>query len=466
MKYEPVIGLEVHVELKTNSKMFCGCNASHFGVSPNTHCCPTCLGLPGALPVPNKKALEWCIKIGLALNCKIPLFSKFDRKNYFYPDLPKGYQISQYDMPLCQNGNIIIEGKEIEIERVHMEEDTGKLQHTIINNQKYTLIDFNRSGVPLVEIVTKPCIHSAMDAKKYLQNLKLVIQYLGVSDCDMEKGTMRLEPNISLQKIGSKTLPLYKVEIKNINSFKFVEKAINFEIERQEEILEKGEEIKQQTRGWDEKKEITILQRIKEEAKDYRYFPEPDIPPMIWNVEEIEKIKKTIKTPDEEITNYKKFNLSDYEAKILVEDRKKGNLLKRIILETYKQNNKDAKIPDIIINFNIAEAIEKLSKENKEIIKGSANLIINEKVDLEKNTPQQIINIIKTSKTGIISNKEELLKIINAVLKENSQAVLDFQKGKQQSFGFLMGMLMKKTKGKADPVLTKRLLLEKLQKVT
>ncbi|KKR78919.1 MAG: Aspartyl/glutamyl-tRNA(Asn/Gln) amidotransferase subunit B, partial [Microgenomates group bacterium GW2011_GWB1_40_9] len=321
--YEPVIGLEVHVELKTNSKMFCGCPADHFGKEPNTQTCPVCLGLPGALPVPNKKAIEWCIKLGLALHCTVPAESKFDRKNYFYPDLPKGYQISQYDKPLCENGWIQINDRKIRIRRVHQEEDTGKLQHIEAEGQQVTLVDFNRSGVPLVEIVTEPDFHTIDEVDQYVKQIRRIIRYLDISNADMEKGSMRLEPSISLRVSGSDELPNYRVELKNINSFRFVRKAIEFEIKRQSEILDLGETIVQQTRGWNESKQVTLPQREKEEAHDYRYFPEPDIPPMRFTNVFVEGIRKQIpELPDAKKSRFMKtYNMNESVADILIQEK-------------------------------------------------------------------------------------------------------------------------------------------------
>ena len=431
MNYKPVIGLEVHVELKTNSKMFCSCSADYFGQKPNTHTCPVCLGLPGALPYPNKKAIEWCVMIGLALNCKIPLFSKFDRKNYFYPDLAKGYQISQYDKPFCVNGYLVLSnGKRIGITRVHMEEDTGKLIHENVDGKNVSLIDFNRSGVPLVEIVTQPDFETAEEVKEYLQKLQQIVRYLDVSNADMEKGDMRLEPNISLKKEGEKELPKYKVEVKNINSFAFVGKAIDFEIKRQKEILEKGETPVQETRGFVEKSSSTVSQRVKEEASDYRYFPEPDIPPIRWSETEINKLKEMLpELPDEKNLRFQKqYGLSAYDSEILMRHKD----LAIYFEETVSIGNKYALTPKQIANF-----------------------IINQKINFEKIFPAEVIKTIIKSKEIIDVDENELEKTIKQIIMENEQAVLDFRNGKTQVVGFLIGMVKKKMpKGNTDKIKT------------
>lgn len=395
MKYQPIIGLEVHVELATESKMFCGCPANHFGVEPNTHTCPVCLGLPGALPVPNKKAIEWTIKLALALGCKINLESHFDRKNYFYPDLPKGYQITQYERPFGEYGKL---GK-IRIRRVHLEEDTGKLQH----DKGSTLVDFNRSSVPLVEIVTEPDFRSLEEVDIYLKKLQRIIRYLGISNADMEKGSMRLEPSISLiedtsnkiQDTKNIKLPNYRVELKNINSFRFVKKALEYEIERQQK-----EPHVMQTRGWDENKGVTFAQREKEEANDYRYFPEPDIPPVILTEFEIRNLKFEIpELPDERVARFvKEYGLSEYQANILADD--------------------------------VSNEFEKIVKDNPDFTAVEvANSIINKRP--------------LVAKSNVTVSDEEVEKIVEKVLNENVQAVSEYKNGKVGVLGFLIGQAVK-----------------------
>jgi aspartyl-tRNA(Asn)/glutamyl-tRNA(Gln) amidotransferase subunit B len=404
--------------------MFCGCPAEHFGIAPNTHTCPVCLGLPGALPVPNKKAVEWTIMLGLALGCKISSVSKFDRKNYFYPDLPKGYQISQYDQPLCVDGSLLIgeekSNKSIRISRVHLEEDTGKLQH----QNETTLVDFNRSGVPLVEIVTEPDFRSIEEVDRYLKKLQRIVRYLGISGADMEKGSMRLEPSISIavQETGNKKqetnlskLPEYRVELKNINSFRFARKALEYEIKRQTEILEQGETPAQQTRGWSETKNATVLQREKEEANDYRYFPEPDIPPMRFTKSQIADLKLHIpELPDVKIARFQKdYGLSQYSSDILAEDKA------------------------------VADYFETAVGLSPEMTNDIANWIINRRIDINSVLPAQLIIQLKTSQRSSQIDEEELEKIVRRVLQENPKALEEYRKGKLGVIGFLIGSVAK-----------------------
>ncbi len=414
---QPIIGLEVHVELATKSKMFCGCPAEHFGVEPNTHTCPVCLGLPGALPVPNKKAVEWTILLGLALGCKINEHSKFDRKNYFYPDLAKGYQISQYDEPIAEGGEL----NGIRIRRVHLEEDTGKLQH----EGDITLVDFNRSSVPLVEIVTEPDFRTIEQVDDYLKKLQKIIRYLGISGADMEKGSMRLEPSISLSEDGS--LPNYRVELKNINSFRFARKALEFEIERQQ-----VEPHKQQTRGWNEAKNETVLQREKEGESDYRYFPEPDIPPMHFSNEFIAEIKKQVpELPDQKSQRFQKeFGLTEQTASQLSDD------------------------------LEVANYFDETVKVDKDVAKDAANWIVNKKVDINNTVPGELVSKIKQSKQVAQIDESELEKIVDQVLQENQKAVDDYKGGKTNVIGFLIGMVSKKIK--ANPGIISKMLQEKI----
>ena len=446
--YQPVIGLEVHVELKTGSKMFCSCSADYFGKEPNTHVCPVCLGLPGALPVPNKTAIEWCVMIGLTLNCKIPLFSKFDRKNYFYPDLPKGYQISQYDEPFAINGKIVIarskmtkqsdsneiatpdmhrdrnDTKEIRIRRVHMEEDTGKLIHAKVDGENVSLIDFNRSGVPLVEIVTEPDFENAEEVVEYLKKLQQIIRYLEVSNADMEKGDMRLEPNISVRKLTTE-LPPYKVEVKNINSFKFVDRAIHYEIERQTKILDSGNTPPQETRGWNESKNETTSQRSKEEAHDYRYFPEPDIPPIRWTDSQISNFKSQMpEMPWDKEKKLIDLGLSSYNAQVSTATIERAEFIEKAM------------------KYSIAQDVDP---------QGAATFILNRLIDkINIIEPQQAVEEYKKQTTFAPIQTEELNSVVKAVLNENPKAVEDYKKGKTMAVMFLVGQVMKKIRKNVD----------------
>ncbi len=455
-KYTPIIGLEVHVELKTNSKMFCSCSADYFGKEPNSHTCPVCLGLPGALPVPNKTAIDWCIKISLALNCKINEFSKFDRKNYFYPDLAKGYQISQYDLPFGYDGYIeLSNGKRIGITRVHMEEDTGKLSHQELHGGKVSLIDFNRSGVPLVEIVTEPHFHDALEVKEYLQKLQQIVRYLDVSNADMDKGEMRLEPNISLSKLSNfnpatdgkislEKLPKYKVEVKNINSFKFVEKAVNFEIKRQEEILESSKLPAQETRGWDENRQKTFSQRSKEDAHDYRYFPEPDIPPIITTKKQISTLLESVpELADKKAARFEQdFSLNSYDAEILTREKSLADFFE----EAVKKNQESG-----------------IRNQGNIDPKTIANFIINKKINISQITPTSLISQIASSKQIATIDEKELTKLIEDVIKEQPKAVTDYKNGKEASLMFLLGQVMKKLGKKVDTSIIKDSLQKKLK---
>lgn len=432
----------MHVELKTKSKMFCGCSADYFGAEPNTHTCPVCLGLPGALPVPNEVAIDWCRKIGLALNCELLKSSKFDRKNYFYPDLAKGYQISQYDKPFCLKGSITLgSGKVIGITRVHMEEDTAKLAHqsgiqnSNVKSQNYSLVDFNRSGVPLVEIVTEPDFDNAQDVVDYLKKLQQIVRYLGVSNADMEKGDMRLEPNISLRRVGETGLPKYKVEVKNINSFSFVAKAIEFEIKRQTEILDKGQVPAQETRGWNETKNATVSQRSKEDAQDYRYFPEPDIPEISILADQIDQMRSELsELPHEKVKKFEGWAVKKADARILAETKEMAEFFE----STVEHARKHEVLPQDVANY-----------------------IVNHKVDITTVLPTHIIEEIKGKKVGMISDESELEKIAKEVISENPGFVEAYKKGKLTVIQALVGAVMKKTLGKADASKAKTI-LEKL----
>ncbi|MDD2224662.1 MAG: Asp-tRNA(Asn)/Glu-tRNA(Gln) amidotransferase subunit GatB [Candidatus Shapirobacteria bacterium] len=473
MKITPIIGLEVHVELKTKSKMFCSCDAQHFHIEPNTHTCPVCLGLPGALPVPNKTACEWCVKLGLALNCTPNKISFFERKNYFYPDLPKGYQITQLEKPFVVNGFLEIDGQKIRINRAHMEEDTGKSVHTTENGVDITLIDYNRSSVPLVEIVSEPDITSAEMAKKYLLKIQQIVRYLGISDADIEKGSMRCEPTINL-KIEDNEQTFYTplVEVKNVASLTGVQTAIDFEINRQTEEFEKNHEVKSSlnktTRGWDADKNQTFLQREKEGSSDYRYFPEPDIPHIVFTDEQIEEIRKTIpELPDEKFARYKSYDLSDYDAHLLSKEPFFAGIFDFIL-----RSSTDPSFAKFVANLMLG-SLKTIQIDIEKIIPDNFKKLFDNKNNLSSTAIKQlIVDSYQTGKDPLIIAKEQGLMQVSdtsaiesfakEVIDQNPKAVEDYKKN-PASIGFLIGQLMKASHGSANPQMAKEI-LEKLLK--
>ena len=474
MNYEAVIGLEVHVHLKTKTKAFCGCS-TEFGREADSQVCPVCLGFPGSLPVLNKVALDYAIKVGLALNCAVQEFTKFDRKHYYYPDLPKNYQISQYDLPVSKDGflDIYLESgtKRIRIKRTHLEEDAGKLIH----EDASSLVDFNRAGIPLLEIVSEPDMNSTQEAYEYLTSLKSIIEYLDVSDCDMEKGSLRCDANISIRKKGTSELGV-KTELKNMNSFKAVRDALGFEIERQTGVLNEGGEIIQETRLWDARELKTVSMRTKEEAKDYRYFPEPDLPPFIINKEKIAEIKKAIpELPREKMLRFiKDYGISEYDAKILVFSKKDADYAEECI-KAYQNNDKKA-VANWFIGPLLSEAnnrncsISGLSVspaallelinfvERQEISHLSAKTVLTEMIDTRKSPSV----IIKDKNLIQISDAASLNGIVEEVIKENPKSVNDYKTGKGNALMFLVGQAMKKSQGKANPKAVQEMLKRRL----
>lgn len=425
--YELVCGMEIHAELKTKSKMFCGCkNDPFFAPAPNTHTCPVCLGMPGALPVANRKAIEWTIKLGLALNCKINLFSKFDRKHYFYPDLPKGYQISQYDIPFCVDGVVDTSSGPVRIRRIHLEEDTGKLIHKTVHGKKVSLVDYNRSSVPLIEIVTEPDIHSATQAKEYAKHIRQILRYLDIADCDMEQGGMRLEANVSVRPENTSELPAYKVELKNINSFRFLEQGIGFEIQRQTLELAEGNIPKQETRGWDSVKNVTFPQRSKEEAEDYRYFPDPDLPPIRFEQALIDQLQKEIpELPAEVVKRWSnEYQVEPRYGQMLADDRNQAQQF---------------------------ETIAKLGKQQKIDINKLAGLLVNKKLTWDQNTKAEDLlkKFDEVTKVETVST-DDLNSIINEVKAENPAEVTAYKQGKVQLLHFFFGQVMRKLGKKVD----------------
>ena len=478
MSYETVIGLEIHSELKTNTKIFCGC-ATTFGAEQNTNVCPVCLGLPGVLPVINKRVVEFAIKAGIALNCKINNFSKFDRKNYYYPDLPKNFQTSQFDLPIAEFGYVDIEVdgkvKRIRITRIHMEEDAGKLVHsgTTIKDSASSNVDYNRTGVPLIEIVSEPDISSPAEARAYMEKVKSVLEYLDVSNCKMEEGNLRADVNVSLRKVGATELGT-KAEMKNLNSFKMIENALAYEIERQEEILDDGGHIVQETRTWDDAKGITLSMRTKEAAQDYRYLPEPDLLPIITTDEEIEEYRRGLpELPDARKERFmEKFDLSSYDALVLTTSRQMADYFDAAV-----RNGADAKL---VANWIMGDLSKHLNLENKDI---SESLVTAENLAamvtlISKGTISSKIaktvfeqmwktgddpeKIVKEKGLVQITDTKAIEEIVDAVIAANPKPVEDYKGGNAKSIGFLVGQVMKQSKGKANPGVVNDILKGKL----
>jgi len=486
MPYEPVIGLEIHAELNTRTKMFCASLNDPLEQHPNINVCPVCLGHPGTLPVPNKEAIRMVQKVGAALNCTLAEFSKFDRKNYFYPDLPKGYQISQYDLPFCQNGYLDIPelrdqgsgARRIRIRRIHLEEDTGKLLHP--EGESETLVDFNRAGIPLMELVTEPDIRSGEEAALFAQELQLILRYLGASEANMEKGQMRVEVNISLreQGTGNKEQELgTKVEIKNLNSFRTVRMAVEYEIVRQKDLLERGEKIIQETRGWHDTKQKTFSQRTKEEAQDYRYFPEPDIPAFRFAAEELEQISQSVpELPAARRLRFaKEFQIPRKDIEVLVADKNLSVYFEEVISELGAWQDADpaAKLSgnlfSIAANYLLSDFLG-LMRERGFLV-SDANVSPENFAELIKLIGQQKITsrvakdiLKKMLETGRnpsevmdeeglmqVEDIEKIREIAHTVVAQNEKAVLDFKNGKESAMQFLVGQLMRETRGTTNP---------------
>ncbi len=470
--YEVIIGLEVHAELSTNTKIYCNCT-TEFGADPNTHCCPICTGMPGTLPVLNEKVVEYAVKMGLATNCKIARFSKQDRKNYFYPDLPKAYQVSQYDLPLCEHGYVDINledtQKRIGITRIHIEEDAGKLIHDAYTGD--TLVDMNRCSVPLIEIVSEPDIRSAKEAVSYMQTLKSILEYLEICDCKMQEGSLRCDVNLSVRKKGESKFGT-RTETKNLNSFKAIQNCIEFEAKRQIEELENGGKIFQETRRFDDAKGIGYSMRTKENAQDYRYFPEPDLAPICLNEEYIENIKNNLpEMPHVKKNRYiNEYMLSEYDADILTMSKKTAAYFEKVVK---KCNN-----PKLVANWIMGDFARllneneisidesKISPDNLAdliilIDKGTISSKIAKTVFEEMfKTGKEPNDIVKESGLTQISDEEEIKNIVKKVVDNNPKSIEDYKAGKDRALGYLVGQVMKESKGKANPGIVNKLLLE------
>lgn len=477
MKYEAVIGLEIHSELKTNTKIFCGC-ATSFGAEQNTHVCPVCLGLPGVLPVVNRRVVEFAIKAGLAMNCEINHFSKFDRKNYYYPDLPKNFQTSQFDLPICEHGYVDIDTangpKRIRITRIHMEEDAGKLVHSgsTIKDSDSSNVDYNRTGVPLIEIVSEPDMSSPEEARAYMEKVKSILEYVDVSNCRMEQGNLRADLNVSVRPVGETKLGT-RTEMKNINSFKAVEDSLAYEIQRQIEVVEDGGTIRQETRTWDPNKGITLSMRSKEEAQDYRYMPEPDLVPIVTTDEEIEDYRKKLpELPDARRARLVEMGLTAYDAGVITASRAMAEYFDAVV-----EGGADAKLAanwimgDLSKNLNaegktITESpVEagRLAKMIALISKGTISSKIAKTVFAEMwNCPDEPEKIVETKGLVQITDTGAIEAIVDEVIANNEKAVADYKGGNKKAIGALVGQVMKASKGKANPGMVNQLLAKKL----
>ena len=474
--YEVIIGLEVHAELSTNTKIYCGCT-TQFGADPNTHCCPICTGMPGVLPVLNEKVVEYAVKMGLATNCEIARFSKQDRKNYFYPDLPKAFQTSQYDLPLCEHGHLTFkvngEDKTVGITRIHIEEDAGKLIHDAYTGD--TLVDMNRCAVPLIEIVSEPDIRSADEAVGYMQTLKSILEYLEICDCKMQEGSLRCDVNLSVRKKGDTKFGT-RTETKNLNSFRSIARSIEFETARQIEELENGGTIYQETRRFDDAKGIGYAMRSKEDAHDYRYFPEPDLAPIVLSEEYINNIKDTLpELPHIRKDRYvRDFNLPEYDAEQLTVSKDTANYFEKAAMLC---NNPKAVSNWIMTDFtkmlNDAEITIKESKVKEEdlaalitlIDKGTISSAIAKKVFKKMfETGKDPKSIVEEEGLTQVTDEGAIKEVVEKIIEANPKSVEDYKAGKDKAIGFLVGQIMRETKGKANPQIVNKLLLEILNK--
>lgn len=476
MDYEIVIGLEIHAELRTKSKIYCGCT-TEFGGEPNTHCCPICTGMPGVLPVLNRKVVEYAAKAGLAMDCAISEFSKQDRKNYFYPDLPKAYQVSQFDLPLCRNGSVEIETggkrKKIGITRIHIEEDAGKLIHD--EWETGTLVDYNRCGVPLIEIVSEPDMRSPEEAKAFVENVKSILEYLDVSDCKMQEGSLRADVNLSVRPVGQERFGT-RTEMKNLNSFRSIVRAAENEAQRQIREIEAGGSIVQETRRWDDSKGISYAMRSKEEAHDYRYFPEPDLLPVVVDEQWLGGIRASLpELPAARRSRYVAgFGLPEYDAGLLTSSKKLADFFEEAVRESSNAKAianwimgdmmrilKEKGAEADAIPFPGSHLAALVSLIDKGTISGTIAKKVFEKMFESGKNPQQIV---KDEGLEVVSDTGALSAAIRKVLEANAQSVADYRSGKEKAFGFLVGQTMREMKGKADPQLINRLLKEELEK--